>query len=496
MTASGEAADRAGCAACATSRACRRPRRSRAEWDRARAAMLGGPGVIGATGGSGTRVLARIVLRGGMFIGSDRNRSEDALDFAAFSDRWVDELVGRELAGRDDRRAARARRAAVGREAPATGRGAGRSRARSTCSRSSTRSCPGSASSTSSATAGTWRSRTIRCSSASTAPRCWATAAASPRRCARSRSGARSTSARPTTASGSSAPATCASASRTSAPTRRRSTADVLGFFGLHGDASPIAREEVRPPSSLGRWRDEDAVRDRRARGRRGRGAAALRLPVLVGVEARPDLARDLAQPRGLVGVEERAPALGDRRRCRRGPRGASGAAAGFPGALWRSISLPRVRGQLEPEPLVEALERRRAARARRPRGARTPSRVPLGSRRRRVEMRQSRPPARAVPGLAGGPPRRRCSRSSSRTSRSGRPAEPEHARREGGGVADRHDDVHPEPLREPLGRQQRDRVLHERPRVRAPRARERDRVLRGAHGLGRGSAAPAAARR
>jgi hypothetical protein len=48
------------------------------------------PGVIGATGGSGTRVLARVVQRGGMYVGSDLNRSEDALDFAAFSDRWVD----------------------------------------------------------------------------------------------------------------------------------------------------------------------------------------------------------------------------------------------------------------------------------------------------------------------------------------------------------------------------------------------------------------------
>jgi hypothetical protein len=47
------------------------------------------PGAIGATGGSGTRVVARIVQRGGMFLGSDQNRSLDALDFAAFSDRWV-----------------------------------------------------------------------------------------------------------------------------------------------------------------------------------------------------------------------------------------------------------------------------------------------------------------------------------------------------------------------------------------------------------------------
>jgi len=52
------------------------------------------PGVIGATGGSGTRVVARIVQQGGMFVGSDLNRSLDALDFAAFFDRWV----GRELA--------------------------------------------------------------------------------------------------------------------------------------------------------------------------------------------------------------------------------------------------------------------------------------------------------------------------------------------------------------------------------------------------------------
>jgi GT2 family glycosyltransferase len=51
------------------------------------------PGVIGATGGSGTRVLAAIVQRGGMFVGSDLNRSLDALDFAEFFDRWV----GREL---------------------------------------------------------------------------------------------------------------------------------------------------------------------------------------------------------------------------------------------------------------------------------------------------------------------------------------------------------------------------------------------------------------
>jgi GT2 family glycosyltransferase len=62
---------------------------SGAEWER----LVGswrGPGVIGATGGSGTRVLARVVRRAGMHVGTDLNRSEDALDFAAFSDRWID----------------------------------------------------------------------------------------------------------------------------------------------------------------------------------------------------------------------------------------------------------------------------------------------------------------------------------------------------------------------------------------------------------------------
>lgn len=51
-----------------------------------------GPGVIGATGGSGTRVLARIVRAGGMFIGTDLNPYEDAVAMGAFSDRWIDRV--------------------------------------------------------------------------------------------------------------------------------------------------------------------------------------------------------------------------------------------------------------------------------------------------------------------------------------------------------------------------------------------------------------------
>jgi hypothetical protein len=48
-----------------------------------------GPNVIGATGGSGTRVVARIVRHGGMFIGTNLNRADDALDLGQYSDRWV-----------------------------------------------------------------------------------------------------------------------------------------------------------------------------------------------------------------------------------------------------------------------------------------------------------------------------------------------------------------------------------------------------------------------
>lgn len=51
------------------------------------------PNAIGATGGSGTRVVARIVRSGGMFIGTNLNQYEDALDFAGYSDRWINTFV-------------------------------------------------------------------------------------------------------------------------------------------------------------------------------------------------------------------------------------------------------------------------------------------------------------------------------------------------------------------------------------------------------------------
>lgn len=54
-----------------------------------------GPVVIGATGGSGTRVVARIVQQGGMFIGTNLNESSDAIDFGEFSTRWINQFLNR-----------------------------------------------------------------------------------------------------------------------------------------------------------------------------------------------------------------------------------------------------------------------------------------------------------------------------------------------------------------------------------------------------------------
>jgi hypothetical protein len=45
--------------------------------------------VIGATGGSGTRVVVRIVRHAGFFMGTNLNVAQDALDFKDFHDRWI-----------------------------------------------------------------------------------------------------------------------------------------------------------------------------------------------------------------------------------------------------------------------------------------------------------------------------------------------------------------------------------------------------------------------
>ena len=60
-----------------------------------------GPNVIGATGGSGTRVVVRIVQAGGMYTGLRLNRFEDALDFSAYNNRWIDRYLVQRRAGRN-----------------------------------------------------------------------------------------------------------------------------------------------------------------------------------------------------------------------------------------------------------------------------------------------------------------------------------------------------------------------------------------------------------
>ncbi len=52
-----------------------------------------GPCVIGATGGSGTRVVARIARRAGLFMGGRLNEPEDTLVFATYYDRWINTVM-------------------------------------------------------------------------------------------------------------------------------------------------------------------------------------------------------------------------------------------------------------------------------------------------------------------------------------------------------------------------------------------------------------------
>jgi len=58
------------------------------------------PLVIGATGGSGTRVVARIAKHAGYNFGTKLNESEDALEFYSFHDAWVNSFVSAQRSGR------------------------------------------------------------------------------------------------------------------------------------------------------------------------------------------------------------------------------------------------------------------------------------------------------------------------------------------------------------------------------------------------------------
>jgi hypothetical protein len=57
------------------------------------------PLVIGATGGSGTRVVARIARHAGYDLGRHVNSAEDALEFYSFHDKWINRYVGAERHG-------------------------------------------------------------------------------------------------------------------------------------------------------------------------------------------------------------------------------------------------------------------------------------------------------------------------------------------------------------------------------------------------------------
>jgi hypothetical protein len=52
-----------------------------------------GPNVIGGSGGSGTRVVARIARRAGMFTGASLNEADDEMTFFLFDERWIDPYV-------------------------------------------------------------------------------------------------------------------------------------------------------------------------------------------------------------------------------------------------------------------------------------------------------------------------------------------------------------------------------------------------------------------
>lgn len=51
------------------------------------------PLIVGATGGSGTRVVARLAQRAGYNLGSYLNEANDALAFHPFHERWIDRFL-------------------------------------------------------------------------------------------------------------------------------------------------------------------------------------------------------------------------------------------------------------------------------------------------------------------------------------------------------------------------------------------------------------------
>src|SRR5471032_232665 len=54
---------------------------------------LPAPLIIGATGGSGTRVVARLARQAGYDFGTNLNESEDAMAFRPFHEKWINRFV-------------------------------------------------------------------------------------------------------------------------------------------------------------------------------------------------------------------------------------------------------------------------------------------------------------------------------------------------------------------------------------------------------------------
>jgi hypothetical protein len=54
-----------------------------------------GPNLVGATGGSGTRVVTRILRSGGMYVGTNLNRCEDAMYFESYLNDWINLFISR-----------------------------------------------------------------------------------------------------------------------------------------------------------------------------------------------------------------------------------------------------------------------------------------------------------------------------------------------------------------------------------------------------------------
>ena len=52
-----------------------------------------GPNVVGATGGSGTRVVAKILRHAGLYTGEKLNPYEDAVELGFYSDRWINRYL-------------------------------------------------------------------------------------------------------------------------------------------------------------------------------------------------------------------------------------------------------------------------------------------------------------------------------------------------------------------------------------------------------------------